>query len=218
FPHIIYNTKELLDACEPINFEFGENKNKKSFLGSVEEDREQLRQLCEEGMQKRYPDGGPGVRERFEKEIDIISKKQFSSYFLINHDIIKFAHQKNFFYVGRGSGANSMVAYLLYITDVDPIQLDLYFERFINPSRKNPPDFDIDFSSDERDEIIKYIFKTHGEEYTALLATYSTLQDNSVIRELGKVYGLPKSEIDNPPSENLEYPWDQIIAYGNYLK
>lgn len=196
FPHIIYNTKKLLDECEPVDFEFGGNKNKKYFLGSVEEDRGKLRQLCEEGMQKRYPGGGPKIRERFEKEIDVITKKQFSSYFLINHDLIKFAQHKNFFYVGRGSGANSMVAYLLYITDVDPIQLDLYFERFINPSRKNPPDFDIDFSSDERDDVIEHIFKTHGTSHTALLATYSEMKDDSLLRELGKVFGLPKAEID----------------------
>ncbi|MFI5134754.1 MAG: DNA polymerase III subunit alpha, partial [Chitinophagales bacterium] len=196
FPQIIYNTQKLLGECEPINFEFTENKNKKYFLGSVKEDREKLVQLCEEGMVKRYPNAGQNIRDRYKTEIDVISQKQFSSYFLINHDIIEFARRKNLFYVGRGSGANSMVAYLLYITDVDPIELDLYFERFINPSRKNPPDFDIDFSSDERDEVIKYIFKTHGPEHTALLATYSEMKDDSLLRELGKVFGLPKAEID----------------------
>jgi len=211
FPQIIYNTKKLLDECEVIDFEFRENKNKKYFLGSVKEDREKLRQLCEEGMQKRYPGGGHKIKERFEREIDVITQKQFSSYFLINHDIVQFAQRKNFFYVGRGSGANSMVAYLLYITDVDPIELDLYFERFINPSRKNPPDFDIDFSSDERDEVIEHIFKTHGTEHTALLATYSEMKDDSLLRELGKVFGLPKAEIDALQSyRNLPQTPDHI--------
>jgi len=196
FPQIIYNTKKLLDECEPINFEFGENKNKKYFLGSVEEDRERLVQLCEGGMIKRYPNADQKIRDRYKREIDVISGKQFSSYFLINHDIVQFAQRKNLFYVGRGSGANSMVAYLLYITDVDPIELDLYFERFINPSRKNPPDFDIDFSSDERNDVIEHIFKTHGTSHTALLATYSEMKDDSLLRELGKVFGLPKAEID----------------------
>src|SRR5439155_2401517 len=98
----------------------------------------------------------------YDKEIKMIKDLEFSSYFLINWDIVRYARHKNLFYVGRRSGANSMVAYLLRITDVDPIDLDLYFERFINPSRKNPPDFDIDFSSDERDEIINYIFRKYG--------------------------------------------------------
>src|SRR5204863_640244 len=87
-------------------------------------------------------------------------------------------------------------AYLIYITDVDPIELDLYFERFINPSRKNPPDFDIDFSSDERDQVIDHIFKRYDNHHTALLATYSEMKDDSLLRELGKVCGLPKAEID----------------------
>ena len=89
-----------------------------------------------------------------------------------------------------------MVAYLLRITDVDPIELDLYFERFINPSRSNPPDFDIDFSWTDRDDITRYIFERFGNKKTALLATYSTFQRDAVRRELGKVFGLPPAEID----------------------
>src|SRR5204863_6718693 len=116
------------------------------------------------------------IMDRYNKEIDMITDLRFTAYFLINWDIVRYAQRRNFFYVGRGSGANSMVAYLLRITDVDPIDLDLYFERFINPSRKNPPDFDIDFSWLDRDDIIKHIFETYGEEHTALLATYNSFQ------------------------------------------
>ena len=110
--------------------------------------------------------------------------------------MVNYAQQKNYFYVGRGSGANSIVAYLLRITDVDPIELDLYFERFINPYRNNPPDFDIDFSWTDRDDITRYIFEKYGTEHTALLGTYTTFQKDSMIRELGKVFGLPSFEID----------------------
>ncbi len=103
---------------------------------------------------------------------------------------------RGFYHVGRGSGANSIVAYCLRITDVDPIDLDLYFERFINPKRTSPPDFDIDFSWKERDEVLDYIFKRYGRKHTALIGTISTFRDRSIFRELGKVYGLPKEEID----------------------
>jgi DNA-directed DNA polymerase III PolC len=195
YPQLVSNAERLLEQCE-INFEFKKNKNKIAFSESKENDKRKLEALCAEGLHYRYPNADSTVHVRLEKELRMIYERDFASYFLINWDIVKYAQSKNFFYVGRGSGANSIVAYLLRITDVDPIDLDLYFERFINPSRINPPDFDIDFSWQDRDEIINHIFKTYGEENTALLATYNTFQSNSVIRELGKVFGLPKGEID----------------------
>ena len=103
---------------------------------------------------------------------------------------------RGFYHVGRGSGANSIVAYCLKITDVDPIELDLYFERFINPKRTSPPDFDIDYSWKERDTVLDYIFKRYGHKHTALLGAMSTFKGNSIYRELGKVHGLPKQEMD----------------------
>jgi DNA polymerase-3 subunit alpha len=120
----------------------------------------------------------------------------FAAYFLIAWDIIRYSMSRGFYHVGRGSGANSIVAYCLKITDVDPIELDLYFERFINPKRTSPPDFDIDYSWKERDEVLDYIFKRYGHEHTALLGAMSTFRDKSICRELGKVHGLPKGEID----------------------
>ena len=113
---------------------------------------------------------------------------------------------RSFYHVGRGSGANSIVAYCLKITDVDPIELNLYFERFINPKRTSPPDFDIDYSWKDRDEVQDYIFKRYGYKHTALLGTISTFQGRSTLRELGKVYGLPKNEIDvlvNEPENHI---------------
>jgi DNA polymerase-3 subunit alpha len=119
----------------------------------------------------------------------------FNSYFLITWDIIRYAQSRSFFYVGRGSGANSIVAYCLQITDVNPIDLDLYFERFLNPYRTSPPDFDIDFSWKDRDEVIDYVFKRYGKEHVALLGMYTTFQHHAIIRELGKVFGLPKLKL-----------------------
>lgn len=218
---LIKNAQRILDECF-IDFEFGSNKNKKYFTGTAQDDSEKLLQLCEEGMLQRYPHTAEKNRARLEKEIRMIHEKNFASYFLINWDIVSFARSKDFFYVGRGSGANSIVAYLLRITDVDPVDLDLYFERFINPSRINPPDFDIDFSWNERDAVIDYIFKKHGTDYTALLATYSTFQSNAVVRELGKVFGLPKEEIDALPDrfasgKRLDHVTTLVLKYSNNI-
>jgi len=196
WPHLLENAQNILNLCS-IDFEFGEemqHKNQRTYTGSEKEDLQLLRQLCEDGMPYRYPHPDRALRERLEKEIDIIHKKGFVSYFLISWDIVRYAREKGYFYVGRGSGANSIVAYLLRITDVDPIDLNLFFERFINLYRKNPPDFDIDFSWTDRDDVTNYIFDRF--DHVSLLATYSTFQYRATIRELGKVFGLPKHEID----------------------
>jgi len=156
-----------------------------------------------------------------EKELKMIKELGFSSYFLINRDIVAYAQEKGYFYVGRGSGANSMVAYLLQITNVDPIDLDLYFERFINPFRSSPPDFDIDFSWTDRDDITHYIFNKYGWKHTALLGTYITFEHRSAFREVGKVFGLPADEITrlqkNPvPRQNDQYgKW--VIQYSKLI-
>ena len=136
----------------------------------------------------------PEIRERIEKEIGVIAEKDYITYFLIAWDVISYARSKGYYYVGRGSGANSVVAYLLGITDVDPLELDLYFERFINLYRQNPPDFDIDFSWRDRDDVFRYMFEKF--ENAALICTYNTFQYKATLRELGKVFGLPKTDID----------------------
>jgi DNA-directed DNA polymerase III PolC len=195
YPQLVFNTKKIMDTCE-IRFEFGTSKNKRTYTGSIAEDEVLMRKECYEGLAYRYTNPAPSIYERLEKELDAIFQMRFTSYFLINWDMLRYAQCKGYFYVGRGSGANSLAAYCLKITDVDPIDLDLYFERFINPYRVNPPDFDIDFSWKDRDDIIHYLFEKYDAAHTALLATYNTFQYNSVIRELGKVFGLPKGEMD----------------------
>jgi len=198
FPQIIENTKRLIDSCS-IHFTFKEaNKarNKKCYTNSPEEDFELLRKLAWEGIRYRFGKPSGKVVERVEKELKVIKQMNFASYFLINWDLVEYARSRGCYYVGRGSGANSMVAYLLRITDVDPIELDLYFERFINPSRKTPPDFDIDFASRDRNHITEYLFNKYGWENAALVGTYITFKQKSMIRELGKVFGLPTAEIE----------------------
>lgn len=226
YPDAIKNTEYILETCK-VEFEYGKlaNKNKKYYSGSLAADMELLRSECEKNLAYRYPDAKPEVLERVKKELETIEERQFASYFLINWNIIQYAQRKNYYYVGRGSGANSIVAYLLKITDVDPIQLDLYFERFINKFRNNAPDFDIDFSWTDRDDITKHIFTEFGEKHTALLATYSTFQSDAIIRQLGKVFGLPPHEIDKLQGVETQKQYDGldkmnqlVLRYSNYMQ
>lgn len=194
-PKLIENTRRLLAECS-FDFDFKSIKNRKTFTGNRRDDKELLHKYAIDGLTRRYGANDKNAKERVEKELEIIDKLNFSSYFLITDDICRYARSRNFHYVGRGSGANSIVAYCLGITDVCPIELNLYFERFLNPKRKSPPDFDVDFSWRDRDEIYDYIFKRYQSEHTALMGAMGTFRDRSIVRELGKVYGLPKSEID----------------------
>ncbi len=195
YPQIIRNTEQMLDECS-VEMDFSTIKNKRTFTGSRYDDRLLLEKLALDGMQYRYGNSNAEAIRRVEHELEVIDKLGFSAYFLITWDIIRYSMSRSFYHVGRGSGANSIVAYCLKITDVDPIELNLYFERFINPKRTSPPDFDIDYSWKDRDEVQDYIFKRYGRKHTALLGTMSTFRDRSIFRELGKAYGLPKEEID----------------------
>ena len=179
-----------MDSCH-IQMEFHTDKNKKAFSASAEDDRILLRKLAEDGLIARYGKKNKLANERLAKELQIINDLGFNAYFLINYDIIRYAQSRGFYYVGRGSGANSIVAYCLRITDVDPIELNLFFERFLNPHRTSPPDFDIDFSWQDRDEVIDFIFKRYGKKHVALLGAYPTFQHDAIIQQLGKVFGLP---------------------------
>ena len=194
YPQLVENAERILDECEiTMNASV---KNKRTFMGNVYDDMGLLRQKAFEGMIYRYGTTNKNAYRRIEKELDIIERMGFCAYFLIASDIVDYAMSQGFYHVGRGSGANSVVAYCLKITDVDPIELDLYFERFLNPMRSSPPDFDLDFSWRDRDKVIAYVFEKFGREHVALLGATVTFQENSLCRELGKVFGLPKSEID----------------------
>lgn len=196
FGELVLRSEEILKACS-IEFEFAPkavSQNLALYTDSRENDLELICSLCEKGLRHRYDTITDEIKERIEKEIKVIDEKNYITYFLIAWDIITYAKSKGYYYVGRGSGANSLVAYLLGITDVDPLELDLYFERFINLYRQNPPDFDIDFSWRDRDDVIQYVFDRF--ENAALICTYNTFQYKATVRELGKVFGLPKTDID----------------------
>jgi DNA-directed DNA polymerase III PolC len=217
-PWILNNTKKLMDDCS-LDFDRDSLKNKKIFSASRYDDKLLLEKLAWDGMVYRYGKQNSEAKKRIQHELEIIDKLGFSAYFLITWDIVRYSMSRGFYHVGRGSGANSIIAYCLKITNVDPIDLNLYFERFINPKRSSPPDFDIDYSWKERDEVIDYIFKRYGGGHTALLGTMSTFRGKSIVRELGKVHGLPKEEIDslidNPSSEtNRNEITDIIFSTG----
>ena len=222
FPKLIENTEQLLKRCH-VHFDFSKKTtcNQKSYTANEALDFRLLKKLAYAGLPYRYKRPGERVMKRMEKELEIIREKGFVSYFLINWKILKYARSKGYFYVGRGSGANSIIAYLLRITDVDPVELDLYFERFINLYRKNPPDFDIDFSWQDRDDITDFIFKTFSN--TSLIAVYNTFKYKASVRELGKVFGLPKEEIDRLSGgdydfNSLDKLSQLVVIYGKYIE
>ena len=220
--YLLDQAQKVLSQCS-LSFYFNDpahTENKKVFTQSAQLDYHLLRTLAEDGLVYRFGKRvSKEVRQRLEKELKVIRECNFVPYFLINHSIVNYARQQGYFYVGRGSGANSLVAYLLKITNVDPIELDLYFERFINPSRKSPPDFDIDFSWRDRNDVTDFIFKTFPN--TALLGSFVTFQQRSVIRELGKVLGIPSDEIKNiQRSRNykeLDHVAKLCLLYSHYI-
>lgn len=195
YPQIIENTQKLMDQCH-FEFDFKTPKNKKYYSGSRESDMQLLTNLANEGLFKKYGADNPQALARVEKELKVIDQLEFSGYFLITWDIIQYSMSQGFLHIGRGSGANSIVSYCLGITDICPIELDLYFERFLNVNRKSPPDFDIDWSWKERDTILRYIFDTYGADHVAFCGTNVEFKYRSIFREVGKVFGLPKEELD----------------------
>lgn len=237
-PQVVQNTQQILTQSQ-ITFDFNKpQNNKKHFTSSTQQDIDLLRKQSISGLYNRYnfspkvpdqpqptststassiqpiqADKEQIILNRLENELKLIQQCNFCSYFLINWDLISYAQKKSYPYVGRGSGANSMVAYLLKITNVDPIDLDLYFERFINPHRNNPPDFDVDFSWTDREDITRYLFDTYGWDKVALLGSYQTYQKRAVIREIGKVFGLPEEDLKSLQRNNS--PQDQ---YGSLVK
>lgn len=195
FPELLHNAERIIDDCN-VSYDLKAPKNKKFYTGSRKGDEALLYKRTKDGFKKRYAVNNTRALDRLAEELSVINELNFPAYFLITDDFIRYAHSLGYAHVGRGSGANSIVSYCMGITDVDPLELDLYFERFINSKRTSPPDFDIDFCWDERDSVIEYIFNRHREKYVALLATYTTFRDSSAVREIAKACGLPKEEID----------------------
>lgn len=167
-----------------------------------------LRNESFKGLEKRFHQVTDSARKRLEMELSIISEMGFSNYFLIVWDIVNEAKRRGMMTIGRGSAANSLVAFCLEITQIDPLQHNLYFERFLNKARSSPPDFDIDFSWKERDEIIKYIFEKYGYERVAMISTTVTFRARSAFREVAKAFGFTNEEISK---YSRKIPWTDAV-------
>ncbi len=156
-----------------------------------------LRALTETGMRERWPDGAPAkVRRQVEHELRLIAELDYEPYFLTVHDIVRFAKSRNILCQGRGSAANSAVCYCLGITEVDPARMEMLFERFISKERNEPPDIDVDFEHERREEVIQHIYKEYGRERAALAATVITYRPRSAVRDVGKALGLSLAQVD----------------------
>ena len=156
-----------------------------------------LRELVEEGKRLRFPAGVPaGISQIIEKELALIAEQNYAHFFLTIHDLVRFAQEQQILYQGRGSAANSVVCYCLQITAVDPRQIDVLFERFISKERAEPPDIDVDFEHQRREEIIQYIYRKYGRQRAALAATVITYRFKSAVRDVGKALGIPLPQLE----------------------
>ena len=156
-----------------------------------------LRQLTYEGAADRFPDGlSDKLRRTLEKELDLIAYKKFEAFFLTVYDIVKWAREQEILCQGRGSSANSAVCYCLGITSVNPEEGHLLFERFLSKERHEPPDIDVDFEHERREEVIQHVYRKYGRERTALAATVISYRSRSAVRDVGKALGLPEDQLD----------------------
>jgi error-prone DNA polymerase len=156
-----------------------------------------LRQLTEEGLRWRWPAGEPGsVRAQIEHELALIAELRYESYFLTVQDIVRFARSQGILCQGRGSAANSVVCFALGVTEVDPARINTLVERFISKERNEPPDIDIDFEHERREEVIQYIYKKYGRERAALAATVICYRGKSAVRDVAKTLGLPPDAVN----------------------
>jgi DNA polymerase-3 subunit alpha len=199
YPESLANTLAIAERCN-LEFEFGKPKFPEYRPPNDQPREEFLRELCEAGLRKRFGEraaSDPELRARLTKELEVIETTGFVSYFLIVWDFIHFAKGKKIpVGPGRGSAAGSLIAYVLEITDIDPLRYGLLFERFLNPERISPPDIDIDFCQARRGEVIDYVRRKYGARSVAQIITFGTLGAKSVVRDVSRVMGLSYGDAD----------------------
>lgn len=196
-PEAIDNTQAIVDKCN-FDFEFGNTKLPYFETPDNMDHFEYFKLLCMQGMKKRYGSNPPQeYYDRLHYELDTVNKMGYTDYYLIVADFVSFA-KNNHIPVGpgRGSGAGSIAAYCMGITDLDPMKYNLLFERFLNPERVSMPDFDIDFCYERRGEVIEYVTKKYGADHVAQIVTFGTLATRAAIRDVGRAMGMPYAQVD----------------------
>ena len=196
-PEAVDNTAVIARQCN-FDFEFGNTKLPYFEINSSMSHFEYFRQQCFDGLYKRYGDNPPNEYvERLEYELKTVDKMGYTDYYLIVSDFVHFAKSKGIpVGPGRGSGAGSLAAYCIGITDLDPMKYNLLFERFLNPERVSMPDFDIDFCYERRQEVIDYVTEKYGVDHVAQIVTFGTLQTRAAIRDVGRTMGMPYASVD----------------------
>ena len=190
------NTMKIADRCN-LEFVFNEYHLPSFPVPEGYTNEEYFRKLCEDGFRERYPNAPDNYRERLEYEIGVISRMGYVNYYLIVWDFIRFAKESGIpVGPGRGSGAASIVAYCMHITEVDPMKYALIFERFLNPERVSMPDFDTDFCQERRGEVIDYVMEKYGSDHVAQIATFGTMAARGAIRDVGRALNFTFAETD----------------------
>ena len=195
-PELLAQTKAIADCCtfslSELHYEYPSE-----LVPTGKSPSEHLRELTEAGIRKRWPAGiKPSVREQIEKELVLVREMRYEHYFLTVADVVAFARSQSILCQGRGSAANSAVCYALEITEVDPARVSMLFERFISKERAEPPDIDVDFEHQRREEVIQYIYSKYGRDRAALAATVISYRAKSAVRDVAKALGLPADVIE----------------------
>ncbi len=197
FPEAIENTQKIANRCN-VTFEFGKTKLPAFKAPNGRDNVEYFESMCKEGLYRRYDNApSPEHWERLNYELEIIERMGYVNYYLIVYDFINYAKSAGIpVGPGRGSGAGSLCAYCIGITDIDPIKYHLLFERFLNPERVSMPDFDVDFCYERRQEVIDYVNRKYGSDHVAQIITFGTLAARAAIRDVGRALGMPYQDVD----------------------
>jgi DNA polymerase-3 subunit alpha len=205
FPRALEATEEIANRCQ-LKLPLGILHFPEIPLPEGTSGEELLRQKANAGAMRLYGHITPELKDRLEHELSVIGEYGFTSLFLIMEEILNYARQEGIPFSSRGSAASSLVAHCLGITSPDPIRLNLYFERFLNPARATPPDIDTDLCSRRRDEVIRFVYRRFGEDQVATVCTVNRFRSRSALREVAKAYGLPTEEVSSL-ADSLPYRW-----------
>ena len=196
-PEACENTNKIAEQCN-FEFTFGETKLPYFKAPDGMENQEYFEKLCWEGLERRYPgEVTDALKERLSYEINVVKTMGYTNYYLIVYDFINYAKSRDIpVGPGRGSGAGSLAAYCVGITDIDPIRYNLIFERFLNPERVSMPDFDVDFCYERRQEVIDYVNEKYGRDHVAQIVTFGTMAARAAVRDVGRVMGMTYQDVD----------------------